>query len=71
MATRKGINISGQCIVSINAMPIYKCAFNSKKMKGPTESYFFIYFKLNDHTTRCFNFGLRRIHSNACKFELN
>ena len=27
MATRKGINISGHYVVSINAMPFLKCTF--------------------------------------------
>ena len=71
MATIKGIHISRHYIVSINAMPIYKCAFNSKTIKGRTESYFIYSLNLNDHSTRCFNFGSRLIHSNACKFELN
>ena len=43
MASRKGINISGYYVVSINAMPFHICALNSKKLKGRTESYF-IYF---------------------------
>ena len=40
MASRKDIDISGHYVVSINAMPFYICTFNSKKLKGRTESYF-------------------------------
>ena len=36
-------------------------------MKIRTESYFILFQKLNDHSTRCLNFGLRRIHPNDCK----
>ena len=52
MTTRKGLNISGHYVVSINAMPfIYIiCTLNNKKMEGPTQSYF-IYF-LNPTTIR-------------------
>ena len=58
MATRKGIQISGLYVVSINAMPFHICALNSKKLKGRTESYIILFLKLYDHPTRC----LRRIH---------
>ena len=77
MASRKGIHISRHHVVSINASSYYMyfqiCTLNSKKVKGRTESrYFMLFLKLNNHTTRCFNFGLlRRIHPNGCKFELN
>ena len=51
MATRKGTNISGHYVVSINAMIclIIYVPLNSKKMKGRTESYFKLFLKLNDH----------------------
>ena len=69
MATKKGIQISGHYVVSINAVI---CTWYSNKMKGRTESYFILLFLiLNDHPVRCFVFGLRRIHLNGCKFELN
>ena len=45
--------------------------FESKKLKGRTESYFILFLKLNDHQTRCLNLELRRNHPNGCKFELN
>ena len=56
MATRKGINISRHCIVSINAICLfYICTYMYyKKLKGRTESYFSLFLKLNDHPTRCF-----------------
>ena len=47
------------------------CTSYSKKLKGRTELYVILFLKLNDHPTRCFNFGLRRVHPNGCKFELN
>ena len=74
MASRKGIYIYGYYVVLINtrSIPFYTCTLNSKKLKGRTESYFILFLKLNDHQTRwCFNFGIRRIHSNDGKFELN
>ena len=72
MASRKGINISGHYIVSINSMPFHVlCTLDSNKSKGRTKSYYILFFKLNGHPTGCFNFGLSRIHSNGCKFELN
>ena len=43
MATRKGINISGHYVVSINAMPFHRCTLNSKKLKGRTDSYFILF----------------------------
>ena len=58
MATRKGIHISGHYVASINAMPFHICTLNYKKLKGRTESYFIFFLKLDDHLTRCFNFGL-------------
>ena len=42
MATRKGINIFGHYVISINAMPF--CTIYSKNMKGRTESYFILFF---------------------------
>ena len=71
MASKKGINISGHYVVPINAMSYHIYTLNSKKMKCRAESYFILFLKLNDHQTRCFNFGLRRIHPNGCKFKLN
>ena len=70
MASRKGIHISGHYVVSINAMPFHICTLIFSKMKGRTESYFILASKLNDHPTWCFNFGLRRIYPNGCKFKL-
>ena len=57
MATRKSINISGHCVVSINAIPFHVCTLNSKQLKGRTESYFIWFLTLNDHPTRRFNSG--------------
>ena len=71
MASRKGININGHYVVSINATPFHIYTLNSNKLKGRVEPYFILCLKLNDHPTRCFNFGLRRIRPNACKFEPN
>ena len=72
MATRKDIKHFRElrrtlyitCLVHI-------CTSYLKKMKGWTKSYFTLFLKLNDHPTRCFNFGLIRIHPNGCMFELN
>ena len=58
MATRKGINISGnyaaphifKCLVHI-------CTLYLKRLKGRTTSYFTFFLKLEDHPTRSFNFG--------------
>ena len=44
---------------------------HSKKLKGRAESYFILFLKINDHPTRCFNFGLRGIYPNDWKFDLN
>ena len=67
----QGINISGHCVVSINAICLFIYELlNSKILKGRTELYFILLLKRNDHSTRCFDFGLRRIHLNGCKFEL-
>ena len=71
MASRKSINVSGQYVVSINAMYFHVCIWNSKKLKDRTESCFILFLKLNDHPIRCCNFELRRIHPNDCKFELS
>ena len=71
MASRKGIIISGQYVVSINAIPFHTYTSNFKKLKGRTESYFVLFLTLNDHQTRCFNFELRRIYPNGCKSELD
>ena len=71
MASRMSINISEHYVVSINATPFHICTLNSKKLKGRTESYLPLFLRLNDHQTRRFNFGLRRIHPNDCNFELN
>ena len=50
---------------------IHVCTLYFKKLKGWTKSYFIFFLKLNDHPTRCFNFGLGRIHPNGCMFEFN
>ena len=44
---------------------------HSKKLKGRAESNFMLFLKINDHPTRCFNFGLRGIYPNDWKFDLN
>ena len=65
MATKKGINISGTYIVHHRLYEVchfYTCTLYSKKLKGRTESYFILFFKLNDHPARYFIFGLRQIH---------
>ena len=71
MATRKGINISGNYaaphkLYQICLFHIYICTLCFKKLKGRTKSYFILFLKLNDHPTRC----LSRIHPNGCMFEL-
>ena len=68
MATRKGINISGNYAAPhiLHALFIYVLCIYLKKMKDQTKSYFTFFLKLNDHPTRCFNFGLSRIHPNGC-----
>ena len=43
MVTKKGINISGHYVVSMNAMPFHICTLISKKMKGRTEWYFILF----------------------------
>ena len=62
MAPRKGINISGNCVVhrKLYVFFIYICTLYSKKMKSRTESYFTLFLKLNDHPTGYFNFGLQQ-----------
>ena len=59
MMNRKGIQISGHSVVSINDMPFPVCTLNPKKSKGWTELYFILFLRLNDHPTRRFDFGLR------------
>ena len=72
MATKKGINISGNYAAPrIHYMPCSDLYLAFKKIKGRTKSYFTFFLKLNDHPTRCFNFGLSRIHPIRCMFELN
>ena len=71
MASKKSINIFGHYVVSINATSFHICTLNSKQMKGRTGSCFILFLKFNDHPTRCFNFGLCRIHPNGYKFALN
>ena len=61
----------GSTLYTLNCMPISYIYFVLKKMKFRTESYFILFLKINHHPTRCYNFGLRRIHPNGCKFELN
>ena len=70
MATRKGINISGNYAAPhiLNALFIYVFRIFFK-LKDRTKSYFTFFLKLNDHPTRCFNFVLSRIHPNGCMFE--
>ena len=65
MARRKGIKNSGKSICLF-----YICTLNYKNLKSWTESYFILFVKLKDHPTQNFNFGLRRIDPNGCKFEL-
>ena len=63
MANIKGIHISGHHVVAINSICLFIYICNtlfSKRLKGRTESYFVLFFKLNDHPKRCFNFGLLR-----------
>ena len=43
MASRKGMNISGHYVASINTIHVYIRTLNSKKLKGRTESYFRLY----------------------------
>ena len=72
MANRMGIHISGHYVVSTkNAMTFHICTLISEKLKGRTKSCFILFLKHNDHQTGYFNFGLRQIHPNGCKFELN
>ena len=74
MATRKGINVFGNYAAPhiLNDLFIYLvCTLYFKKLKGRTKSYFTFFLKLNDHPTRCFNFGLSRIHPNDCMFEFD
>ena len=56
MATRKGINISGHYIVSINATycTFDICTLYSKNLKGRTESCFMLVLKRNHHPTRSY-----------------
>ena len=68
---RKGINIFGHYVVSINAICLFIYVLCNKKIERWDRIVFILFLKLNDHPTRCFNFGLRRIHPNGCKFELN
>ena len=73
MAIRKGIiNISGNYAAPhiLHALFIYVLCI-LKKMKGRKKSYFTLFLNLNDHPTRCLNFGLSRTHPNGCMFELN
>ena len=73
MATRKGTNVFGNYIVHhiLYAFFIYYGVCVVKKVEGLDRIVFYIVFKLNDHPTRSFCFGLRRIHPNGGKFELN
>ena len=43
--------------------------FVFKKIERSGKIIFYIVLKLNDHPTRCFNFG--RIHPNGCMFGFN
>ena len=72
MATRKGINISGNYAAPhvLQALFIYVLCIFFKSKLGQ-KSFFTFFLKLNDYPTRCFNFGLSRIHPNGCAFELN
>ena len=74
MATRKGINISGNYAAPhiLHALFIYvPGTLYLKKLKGRTKSYFTFFLKINDHPTRRFNFVFSRIHPNGCMFELS
>ena len=72
MATRKGINVSGNYAATHNTKCLVRvCTLHFKKMNGRTKSYFTFFLKLNDHPARCFNFGLSRIHPNGCMSEFN
>ena len=73
MATRKGINISGDYAAPhiLHALFIYNMYFVFFFNERWTKSYFTFFLKLNDQPTRCFNFGLSRFYPNGCMFELN
>ena len=71
MATRKGIHISGNHAAPHILYALFIYDFYFKNLKGRTKSYFTFFLKLDDHPTRCFNFGLSRTHPNGCMFELN
>ena len=71
MATKKGINISGNYAAPHIKCLVHICTLYFKKLKGRTKLYFTFFFKLNDHPTRYFNFGLSRIHPNGSMFEFN
>ena len=46
IAARKGINISGHYVVSLNAMPFYiLCKLNNKKIERSDRTVFYITFK--------------------------
>ena len=67
MATRKGINVSGNYAAPhYIECPVHICTLYLKKLIGRTKPYFTFFLKLNDHPTRCFNFELSRIHPNGC-----
>ena len=61
----------GHYVVSINTIFFHICTLKFNKLNGRTKPYFILFFKLNDHQTRYFSFGLRRFYSNGCKFKLN
>ena len=73
MATRKGINISGNYAAphKLYHMPFSYMYFVLFLVERSDKVVFYILLKLDDHPTRCFNFGLGRIHPNGCMFELN
>ena len=73
MATRNDIHISGTYVVHHKFYAFSICTLYLEKLKGRTESYFIpvLFLKLNDHPPWSSNFGLRRLHPNGCKFELN
>ena len=73
METRKGIHISGNYIVHHKLYAFFIAVLSIlKKCRAGQNRITYIYiFQLNDRPKRCFNFGLCRIRSNGCKFEMH
>ena len=65
------MNNFGHWLKSMNQNALSHMYFGFYKFERSNRIVFMLFGKFNDYQTLCFNFGLRRVHPNDCKFDLN